>query len=45
MLYNDYDPTNAEVDGRLEEVHSPEVLLDTVQRLISKHEVNEPMDS
>jgi CheY-like chemotaxis protein len=45
MLYNGYDPTDAEVDGRLENVQSPEALLDTVQLLISKPEVNEPMDS
>ena len=38
MLYNGYDPTNAEVNGRLENVHSPEALLDTVQLLISKPE-------
>ena len=44
MLYNGYDPTDAEVDGRLENVHSPEALLDTVQLLISKPEVNEPID-
>jgi len=36
MLYNNYDPTLAEVDGRLENVHSPEAMLDTVQLLISK---------
>jgi len=36
MLYNGYDPTAAEVDGRLENVHSPEAMLDTVQLLISK---------
>ena len=36
MLYNGYDPTMAEVDGRLENVHSPEAMLDTVQLLISK---------
>jgi len=44
MLYNGYDPTDAEVDGRLENVHLPEALLDTVQLLISKPEVNEPID-
>ena len=36
MLYNGYDPTAAKVDGRLENLHSPESLLDTVQILISK---------
>ena len=36
MLYNGYDPTAAKVDGRLENLHSPESLLDTVQVLISK---------
>lgn len=36
MLYNGYDPTSADVDGRLENVHSPEALLDTVQLLMSK---------
>jgi len=43
--YNGYDPTDAEVDGSLENVQSPEALLDTVQLLISKREVNEPMNS
>ena len=36
MLYNGYDPTSAEIDGRIENVHSPEAMLDTVQLLISK---------
>lgn len=36
MLENGYDPTSAEIDGRLENLHSPEALLDTVQLLISK---------
>lgn len=35
MLYNGYDPTLAEVDGRLENLHSPKALLDVVQLLIS----------
>ena len=35
MLYNGYDPTAAKVDGTLENLHSPEALLDTVQVLIS----------
>ena len=35
MLYNGYDPTLAEVDGRLENLRSPEVFLDVVQLLIS----------
>jgi len=35
MLYNGYDPTLAEVDGRLENLHSPEAFLDVVQLLIS----------
>jgi DNA-binding response OmpR family regulator len=35
MLYNGYDPTVAKVDGRLENLHSPEALLDVVQLLIS----------
>jgi hypothetical protein len=43
MLYNGYDPTAAEVDGRLENVQSPQALLDTVQLLLSKPEVKEPM--
>jgi DNA-binding response OmpR family regulator len=42
MLYNGYDPTAAEVDGRLENVHSPEALLETVQLLISKPDVSNP---
>jgi len=36
MLENGYDPTSAEIDGRLENIHSPEAMLDTVQLLISK---------
>ena len=36
MLENGYDPTSAEIDGRIQNVHSPEALLDTVQLLISK---------
>ena len=36
MLYNGYDPTAAKVDGTLENLHSPESLLDTVEVLISK---------
>lgn len=36
MLENCYDPTSAEIDGRLENIHSPEAMLDTVQLLISK---------
>lgn len=36
MLENSYDPTSAEIDGRLENIHSPEAMLDTVQILISK---------
>jgi len=35
MLYNGYDPTLAEVDCRLENLHSPEAFLDLVQLLIS----------
>lgn len=35
MLYNGYDPTLAEVDGRLENLHSPERFLDVIQLLIS----------
>jgi|SRR5690242_12529398 len=35
MLYNGYDPTLAEVDGRLENLRSPEAFLDVVQLLIS----------
>jgi hypothetical protein len=35
MLYNGYDPTVAKVDGPLENLHSPEALLDVVQLLIS----------
>jgi DNA-binding response OmpR family regulator len=35
MLYDGYDPTLAEVDGRLENLHSPEAFLDVVQLLIS----------
>ena len=38
MLYNGYDPTLAEVDGRLENLYSPEAFLDVIQLLISnKH--------
>ena len=33
-LYNGYDPTLAEVDGRLETLHSPEAFLDVVHLLI-----------
>ena len=36
MLENGYDPTSAEIDGRIQNLHSPEALLDTVQLLISK---------
>lgn len=36
MLYNGYDPTSAPVDGRLENLHSPEALVDMVQMLISR---------
>jgi CheY-like chemotaxis protein len=36
MLENGYDPTSAQIDGRLENIHSPEAMLDTVQLLISK---------
>ena len=42
MLYNGYDPTLVEVDGRLENVQSPQALLDTVQLLISKPDASEP---
>jgi DNA-binding response OmpR family regulator len=38
MLYNGYDPTLAEVDGRLENMHSPEAFLDVVELLISNRE-------
>jgi hypothetical protein len=38
MLENGYDPTSAEIDGRLENVQSPEAMLHTVQLLISKHD-------
>src|SRR5436305_14616685 len=38
MLYNGYDPTLAEVDGRLENLHSPEAFLDVVELLISNKE-------
>ena len=36
MLENGYDRTSAGIDGRLENIHSPEAMLDTVQLLISK---------
>ena len=36
MLEHGYDPTSAEIDGRIENLHSPEALLDTVQLLIAK---------
>lgn len=36
MLENGYDPTSAQIDGRLENIHSPEAMLDTIQLLISK---------
>jgi DNA-binding response OmpR family regulator len=35
MLYNGYDPTVAKVDGRLENLHSPEAFLDAIQLLIA----------
>jgi hypothetical protein len=35
MLYNGYDPTAAKVDGTIENLHSPESLIDTVEVLIS----------
>lgn len=35
MLYNGYDPTTAEVDGRLENTLEPQALIDTVQLLLS----------
>jgi len=35
MLENAYDPTSAEIDGRLENIQSPEAMLDMVQLLIS----------
>ena len=38
MLYNGYDPTLAEVDGRLENMHSPEAFLDVVELLISNRD-------
>ena len=38
LLYNGYDPTLAEVDGRLENLRSPQVFLDIVQLLISGKE-------
>ena len=38
MLYNGYDPTLAEVDGRLENLHSPEAFLDVVDLLLSNKE-------
>ena len=38
MLYNGYDPTLAEVDGRLENLHSPKALLDVVQLLVSNQQ-------
>jgi DNA-binding response OmpR family regulator len=43
MLYNGYDPTLAEVDGRLENLHSPEAMLDIIQLLISKPAVANTM--
>jgi hypothetical protein len=38
MLYHPYDPTLAEVDVRMENLHSPEAFLDAIQLLISKPE-------
>jgi hypothetical protein len=38
MLCHDYDPTLAEVDSHMENVHSPEAFLDGIQLLISKPE-------
>ena len=38
MLYNGYDPTLAEVDGRLENLYSPEAFLDVVELLLSNKE-------
>lgn len=40
MLYNGYDPTAAEVDGRLENMRDPQALLDTVQVLLSPTRVH-----
>ena len=34
MLYNGYDPTAAEVDGRIENVHDPVALIDTLAMLL-----------
>lgn len=36
MLENGYDPTSTQIDGRLENIHSPEAMLDTIHLLISK---------
>jgi hypothetical protein len=38
MLCHGYDPTLAEVDSRMENLHSPEAFLDAIQLLISKPE-------
>jgi DNA-binding response OmpR family regulator len=45
MLYNGYDPTVAEVDGRLENLHSPEAFLDVVRLLISKESRSESSET
>jgi DNA-binding response OmpR family regulator len=34
MLYNGYDPTVANVDGRLENMHSPEAFVNTIRVLV-----------
>lgn len=34
MLYNGYDPTVAKVDGRLENMHDPQLLVDTLKLLL-----------
>lgn len=38
MLYNGYDPTTAEVDGRLENVHDPRALVDMLALLLRPEE-------
>jgi len=36
MLYNGYDPTTAKVDGRLENLHSPQAFVQTIRLLIGQ---------
>ena len=35
MLYHEYDPTSAAVDGRVQNLHDPQALLDTLKVLVT----------